>query len=262
MLSNVLQGKVALITGSTSGIGLATAQTMARCGARLVVINGRDAANGQAARDKLRAAVPAARFEFVAADMYDPAQIEALFAQVGELGGGLDIFVLSGYGGGGGSLPALFRNMTPKLSAETVAAILLSLVYCCHFAVPMLRERGGGSIVGVASDAGKVPTPGEAVHGGALAGAVMFLRTLAREVGRDGIRCNAVTPSLVRDTRNYQQVMASEYSRKLFEKAEKRAQLGLPGPQDVANLITFLSSPLAAYVTGQAVSCNGGISGA
>lgn len=262
MLSDLLQDKVALITGSTSGIGLATAETLARSGARLVVLNGRSAANGAAALARLRTAVPGARFEFVAADMYDLGQIEALFAKVGELGGGLDIFVHSGYGGGGGSLPDLFCHMSPKASAQTVAGIMLSLIYCCHFAVPMLRARGGGAIVGVASDAAKVPTPGEAVHGGALAGSVMFLRTLAREVGRDGIRINSVTPSLVKDTRNYELVMGSDYSRQLFQKIEKRAQLGLPGPQDLAHLIAFLVSPLAAHITGQVVSCNGGISGA
>jgi len=71
-----------------------------------------------------------------------------------------------------------------------------------------------------------------------------------------------VTPSLIKDTRNYDKVMDDGYSKKLFEKIEKRAQLGLPGPDDLAALITFLASPLAAHITGQAVSCNGGISGA
>lgn len=260
MFDRQFAGKVALVTGSTSGVGRATALMLAQAGCAHVVINSRNAAEGEMVRGELAAAVPQTDFHYVCADMNRLDQIEALFAATGELCGGLDVFVHSGYGGAG--KPDLFENMTPADSEAAILGIFLSLVRCCHFAIPMLRARGGGAVIGVASDAAKVPTPGEAVHGGALAGSVMFLRGLAREMGRHGIRLNAVTPSLIRDTRNYDKVMTGGYSRKLFEKIESRAQLGLPGPDDLAALITFLASPLAAHITGQVVSCNGGISGA
>lgn len=260
MFDNLFAGKVALVTGSTSGVGRATARMLAQWGCAHVVINSRNPVDGAKVREELAAEVPGTTFHYLRADMNKLDEIEAMFAETGKLCGGLDVFVHSGYGGSG--KPDLFENMTPEHSQEVIVGVFLSLVRCCHFAIPMLKARGGGAVVGVTSDAAKVPTPGEAVHGGALAGSVMFLRGLAREMGRYGIRLNAVTPSLIKETRNYDKVMADGYSKKLFEKLEKRAQLGLPGPDDLAALITFLASPLAAHITGQAVSCNGGISGA
>jgi len=260
MFDNQFAGKVGLVTGSTSGVGRATARSLAAGGCAHVVINSRNPVDGARVRDELAAEVPGTTFHYLRADMNSIEDIEALFAETGRLCGGLDVFVHSGYGAGG--KPELFEQMTPEHSRATVMGIFVSLVWCCHFAIPMLKARGGGAVIGVASDAAKVPTVGEAVHGGALAGSIMFLRGLAREMGRYGIRLNAVTPSLLRDTRNYDHVMADGYSKKLFEKIEKRAQLGLPGPNEVAALITFLASPLASHITGQAVSCNGGVSGA
>ena len=258
--SQLFAGKVALVTGSTSGIGFASARKFAQGGARAVILNGRNPETGERKRAELAALAPDCDIRFIAADMNSPADIARLFSETRAQAGGLDIFVHSGYGGG--AKPDLFANLSPDDTAQVITAVFTSLVRCCHHAVPLLREAGGGAVIGVASDAAKVPTPGEAVHGGALAANVMFLRTLAREVGRDGIRCNAVTPSLVKDTLNYDKVMADGFSRKIFEKLERRAQLGLPGPDDLAELIAFLASPLASKITGQVVSCNGGVSGA
>jgi len=260
MQQQTLAGKVALVTGSTSGVGRATALSFALEGAAVVVLNGRDPLSGERVQQELAALAPESKVHYVRADMNSRDDIERLFAQTVELGGGLDVFVHCGYGGSG--LPDLFENMAVEDLEDSISGIFTSLVCCCHYAVPILRARGGGAIVGVISDAAKVPTPGEAVHGGALAGSGMFLRGLAREVARYQIRTNAVCPSLIRDTRNYERVMEGGFARDLFKKIEKRAQLGLPGPEDLANLITFLVGPLAAHITGQMVSINGGISGA
>jgi 2-hydroxycyclohexanecarboxyl-CoA dehydrogenase len=105
-----------------------------------------------------------------------------------------------------------------------------------------------------------VTTPGESVIGAAMAGIIMFSRTLATEGKRDGIRVNCITPSIISGTATYAQVMADEFSGKLFGKAVKMAQLGVVEPQDMAELIVFLASPAAAKLSGQAISLNGGIS--
>lgn len=262
MFDNVLHGKVVLITGSTYGVGLATAEAMGRAGAKMVFINGRNVDAGNAAAETLRKKAPDTHFHFLRADMNALGDIEMLFTKVKSVGGGLDVFVHCGYGGGAAHPPDIFTSQSPANYSATVHAVLMSLIHCCHFAAPLLIERGSGSIIGIASDAAKVPTPGESVHGAALAGAVMFLRTLARELGRHKIRVNGVTPSLIRDTRNYETVMSSGFSKKLFESIEKRALLGVPGPENLAPLITFLSSEYASHITGQIVSVNGGISGA
>jgi NAD(P)-dependent dehydrogenase (short-subunit alcohol dehydrogenase family) len=90
----------------------------------------------------------------------------------------------------------------------------------------------------------------------------MFSRTLALEASRHGIRVNAITPSIVKDTSAYKRVMSSEFSQRLFAKAEAKAKLGVATPADIAPLAVFLAGPGAAKITGQAISVNGGISAA
>jgi NAD(P)-dependent dehydrogenase (short-subunit alcohol dehydrogenase family) len=123
-----------------------------------------------------------------------------------------------------------------------------------------MLAKGGGAIVSYASDAAKAPTPGESVHGGALAANVMFTKVLALELGRQNIRVNAITPSITRGARTYDAVMAGGFSKKLFEKAERKARLGAASAETVAPMAVFLVSPLASHITGQVISVNGGIS--
>jgi 2-hydroxycyclohexanecarboxyl-CoA dehydrogenase len=253
----LLAGKVALVTGSTSGIGLATAELFGRAGARVVVLNGRDEAVGQAEEQRLSALMPTTSFRFIAADYADQGQVDALFARIGSSFGGLDILVHTATGGGP---PDLFMNLDPAGWQATVEGKLISLMRCCRLAIPMMTARGGGDIVSVASDAAKLATPGESVIGAAFAGNVMFMKTLAVELARHNIRANVVTPSITRNTKTYDAVMAGEFSRKLFQKAETRARLGVPVPENIAPIIAFLASPLASHITGQVVSANGGIS--
>jgi len=253
----LLNGKVALVTGSTSGIGLATAELLGRAGARVVVLNGRDESVGQAEERRLAALMPSTAFRFIAADYADQTQVDALFARIAGSFSGLDILVHTATGGGP---PDLFMALDPAGWQETLEGKLISLMRCCRLAIPMMIARGGGAIVSVASDAAKLATPGESVIGAAFAGNVMFMKTLAVELARHSIRANVVTPSITRNTKTYDAVMAGEFSRKLFQKAEKRARLGVPVPKNVAPIIAFLASPLASHITGQVVSANGGIS--
>lgn len=253
----LLAGKVALVTGSTSGIGLATAEQLGRAGARVVVLNGRNLAAGAAEEQRLSALVPTTAFRFIAADYADQAQLDHMFGEIARSFGGLDILVHTATGGGP---PNLFMNIDPADWQHTLEGKLISLMRCCHAAIPMMMGRGGGAIVSVASDAAKLATPGEAVIGAAFAGNAMFIKTLAVELARHNIRANVVTPSITRNTKTYDSVMAGEFSRKLFQKAEKRARLGVPVPENIAPIIAFLASPLASHITGQVVSANGGIS--
>jgi gluconate 5-dehydrogenase len=115
-------------------------------------------------------------------------------------------------------------------------------------------------VINIASDAAKLPTPGEAVIGASMAGIVMFTRTLAIEGRRNGIRANVVTPSMTSGTRHFDAVMADPFCAKVFAKAEKMAALGVVTKDELAQLVVFLASPAAAKITGQAISMNGGIS--
>lgn len=256
---DLLKGKTALVTGSTAGIGGKTAEQLALAGAELVLVNGRSPESGAAAIARLTALCPETRFEFIAANYNRPDEIERMFARAGELGG-LDIFVHTCLAEGVSLRP--FTQTTPADWNAYISGIFLSLLHCCSRAIPQMLARGGGAIVSYASDAAKIATPGETISGGCLAANVMFVRTLALELGRQNIRVNAVTPSITRGTKTYDKVMASDFSRKLFEKAEKRARLGVASAEHVAPMAVFLASPLASHITGQVVSVNGGISAA
>ena len=177
--------------------------------------------------------------EFVAADVSNKESVAELIADACEhLDGPIDVLVNSA---GGDFAPALFHDSTLDDIEAIVSHWLLSTMYCCRLALPHIND--GGAIVNVASDAAKVPTPGEAVVGAAMAGIAMFSRTLAMEAKRRRIRVNVVTPSLVRDTRTFARVTAGGFSAKLFEKATRAAHLGLPEPDEVAAIIAFLGEP-------------------
>ncbi len=123
-----------------------------------------------------------------------------------------------------------------------------------------MRRAGRGAVVNIASDAAKLPTPGESVIGAAMAGIVMFTRALAVEGKRDGIRANVVTPSLTSGTAHYEKVLADPFCGRMFAKAAKQAALGVVTKDELAGLVVFLASPAAAKITGQAISMTGGIS--
>ena len=173
--------------------------------------------------------------------------------------GGLDVLVNSTTGS---YAPKLLHNT----GVEEIETILLEQIMAplltSRIVLPGLAARGGGAIVNVASDAAKVATPGETVLSAAMAGIVMFSRTLAIEAKRNGVRVKAVTPSIIEGTSTYDKVMRDEFAGKLFGKAIKLAHLGVVNAEDMADLIVFLASPQAAKISGQAISLNGGISAA
>jgi 2-hydroxycyclohexanecarboxyl-CoA dehydrogenase len=244
-----------VITGGSSGIGLAAAMRFAAEGAK-IVINGRNGERGARACEAIKGRHPSATVWFAQADVSLAEEASRLVDEAaGHFGGPIDVLVTSA---GGDFSPALFH----ETSLEHIEAItrhwLLSTLFCCRCALPKMTE--GAAIVNVASDAAKVPTPGEAVIGAAMSGIVMFTRTLAMEAKRRRVRVNAVTPSLVLNTMTHRRVTAGGFSARLFEKAAKAAHLGLPEPDDAAALIQFLASAQAEKITGQAVSVNGGIS--
>ena len=171
--------------------------------------------------------------------------------------GRIDVLV---HCGGAQVKPDFFTRIDPATYQEKIDGHFTSFVTCCRRTISMMGA--GGSIVAVASDAGKVATPAESMIGAMKAAVIMFARTLALEVSRQGIRVNVATPSIVANTKSYDRVMSSENSRRIFEKASAKARLGVSGPEGVAPLIVFLSSPCASKITGQAISVNGGISAA
>jgi NAD(P)-dependent dehydrogenase (short-subunit alcohol dehydrogenase family) len=247
----------ALVTGGTSGIGLAVAAALIAAGVKALVVNGRSEERGLAAVQHLRSLSPSATVEFVAADVTSPAGASLVRDRAVSSLASLDILVNCA---GGDHAPELFLDIE-ALEIQTIFDhYTLGAMQMAHCVLPLMMAARSGVIINVASDAGRVPTPGACLNGAAMAALIMFSRTLALEAKRSGIRVHAVTPSIVKNTRTFDRVTASGFSARLFGKAMSRASLGVVSPEDVAATIIFLASPAASRMTGQVISVNGGIS--
>ncbi len=244
-----------LVVGGTSGIGYAAARRIALDGADQIMLAGRDASRAERAASAL-AAETQADIRATVADAGSPDGADAAVAACVAAFGGIGALVSCA---GGGALPRLLKDMGAAEVARDLQDVARPVILPAAAAYRAMRGTGG-AIVTVASDAAKVPTPGEAAIGAGMAAIAMFTRTLAIEGKRDGVRANCVTPSIVRGTALYDTLMADPFSARLFGKAEAAAVLGVPEPEDLASTIAFLTSPAASKVTGQVVSVNGGIS--
>jgi 2-hydroxycyclohexanecarboxyl-CoA dehydrogenase len=245
-----------VITGGTSGIGLAGARAFAAAGVPRLVLIGRNAERGRAAVAAIDAE---AQVEFISADGNDPEQAARAVARAQDLAGPIDVLVNAT---AGPYLPRLLIDTPLQDVPAIVAQQVLAPLLMTRAVLPAMQAQRGGCIINIASDAAKLATPGEALIGAAMAAIVMFSRTVAMEAKRDGVRVNAITPSLVEGTAVSERLFQDEFSSRLFGKAASRASLGVSTPEDQAALLVFLASPAAAKLTGQAISLNGGISAA
>jgi NAD(P)-dependent dehydrogenase (short-subunit alcohol dehydrogenase family) len=248
-----------VIAGGTSGVGLASAHSFLDAGVRRLAVLARNEERGRHAREQLEKRCPEAQVEFIAVDATDVPQVDAAIQRARVALGTVDVLVSSvttSY------RPQLLHRIPPEEIAGVLLGQALPPMLLTRAVLPLMREQGGGSIVTIASDAAKVATPGESVLGAAMAAIVMFTRVTAIEAKRNGIRVNAVTPSLIAGTPTAENVLRDGFSRKLFEKAAEQAHLGVAEPDDLAALIVFLGGPGSSRLTGQAISVNGGISAA
>lgn len=257
MTSLNLEDMRVLIVGGTSGVGLATARQLAEAGTRRFALVGRNRERGDAARQAVLAVAPDATVTFIAGDAGRYCEAERVVAATEAALGGIDLLVNST---STGYCPDLFFRTPPEDMATLLGELVNAPMNMCRAVIDRMRASKRGVIVNIASDAAKVPTPGETIVGAAMAAIVMFSRTLALEAKRDGIRVHALTPSLIAGTATAQNVTQSGFSAKLFASAAAQAHLGVAEPDDIAATIVFLASPGAARMTGQVISINGGIS--
>ncbi|WP_186393868.1 MULTISPECIES: SDR family NAD(P)-dependent oxidoreductase [unclassified Pannonibacter] len=246
----------AFVLGGTSGIGLAVARSLQDKGVRQIMLAARSSERGKAAIEALRGP---AEIQFFSCDAMDATSVSNGVAAAEAAFGAVDIAVSATTAE---SMLALVGNMGMRDIELGLTGIALPPMHLAKAVLAGMKSRGGGVIISIASDAAKVPTPGEAVIGAAMAAITMFSRTLAMEAKRDGIRVNVVTPSLVTGTGSEQRILASPFAARVFAKAAEKAALGLPDAAEIAELVTYLASPATARLTGQVVSLNGGISAA
>jgi NAD(P)-dependent dehydrogenase (short-subunit alcohol dehydrogenase family) len=238
-----------LVTGSTSGIGRATARRLAGDGAR-VVVTGRTAERVDATVRELGGDARG-----VVADLFTADGTATVVNALDSL----DAVVLSH---GGDQVPGIFRQSDPAGFGHLAEAMFLTNARLLHGLLPLLAaglgRQEGATVVLVTSDAGRAPTVGEVMIGALAAANLMFVRTLAREAARDRVRVHAVSVSLTEETETHDRVMrASDFSRRLFEKAAARMPYGPVRAADVAEEIVHLLGTTAT--TGQIVPVNGGL---
>ncbi|MCB1397865.1 MAG: SDR family oxidoreductase, partial [Rhodobacteraceae bacterium] len=169
--------------------------------------------------------------------------------------GGIDVLMACG---AGDPQPRLLRDIPLEALMGDVTGSLAPVIVPLRAVLPVMAP--GGSVICVASDAGKLATPGETAIGAAMAAIIQFARAAAIEVKRQGIRVNCLTPSIVEGTPLHDRLMADAFAGKLFGKAKTMAHLGVATPEDLAALAVFLASDESARMTGQAISVTGGIS--
>jgi acetoacetyl-CoA reductase len=242
-----LLGRVAVVTGSSRGIGSSIARELAVAGAHVVVnyLRGAEAAAGIVAQ--IEAAGGAADAD--AADVSQPDEVRFFFERVKSKYGRLDVLVNNA----GILRDRTFKKMTLEDWHQVVDTNLTSVMNTCHYAVPMLLERGWGRIINISSFVGQMGNFGQANYSAAKAGMIGFTKTLAIELAHYGITVNAVCPGFV-DTEMWRSVPESIQA-KILERVPMHRTAR---PEEIARGVRFLAVE-GDYITGQSLNINGGV---
>ena len=259
--SGSLAGRVAVVTGAAQGLGLATAQELARCSATVVIadVQGTEA---QAAAEELRGQGLLA--EAAEVDIADSTAVTTLFQSVAETHRRLDILVNNA---GVGQTVSPIVELSDEEWRRVLQITLTGTFYCCRAAGRIMQRQGSGCIVNIASINGQNPAALVAAYNCAKAGVISLTRTLALELAAYGVRVNAVSPGPVYTEFN-KSVMAQRCrileisEEQMIERIRSSIPMGRWGdPQDIAATVAFLCSPAASWITGENLRVSGGLEG-
>ena len=256
-----LKDKRALVTSSSRGLGYAAAWLLAKEGCN-VAINGRDEKKIKATADKLQLETGAnAQVIGLAGDVSDAIVPEKLIQQTVEAFGGLDILITNAGGPTSGSIDALDDTAWEK----GINLCLMSHVRLIKAALPHLRKSDSASVLTVTSYSVKQPIPNLLISNSVRAATVGLTKSLALELGKEGIRLNSILPGWTETERvtEIMNVRAKANSSSVEEETRKQiadSALGRIGqPEEFANAAVFLVSPAASYITGVMLNVDGGI---
>lgn len=254
-----LKNKVAIVGGASKGLGRACAEVLAEEGVRLVVCS-RTQADLEKAAQEIRGKTKA-EVLVVAGDLEKHQTIQALIAAAVKQFGRLDVLVNNS----GGPPLAKSHNATEEQWATAVQRSLLYFARMSREAVPHLKRQGGGRIINILASTVYQPIANLALSGATRMGVVAFAKSLADEVGRDGILVNNVCPGsllserMLGNVRSRALELGISVEEALVERAKETAIGRIGEPRELANLVAFLASGKSSYITGTTIRVDGGL---
>jgi 3-oxoacyl-[acyl-carrier protein] reductase len=245
MSQHELEGKVAVVTGGSRGIGRAIAEALAAAGARVAVV-ARDAARADAAAREL----PGEGHAGFPCDVADPAAVNAALVLIEEKVGPVDILVNNA----GITRDNLLMRMKDEEFDEVIATNLKGAFNFTRAVSRGMMKRRDGAILNITSVVGLLGNAGQANYAASKAGLVGLTKSVARELASRNVRCNAIAPGFITTD------MTGELNEKQIEELRSRIPMGALGnPVDVAAAARFLVGPSARYITGQVLAVDGGM---
>lgn len=251
-----LTDSVAVVTGSTAGIGRTIAIELADQNAR-VIVNWRSDDRCTEVVEAILAEGGTAEYQSMDINDYD--EVQRGMASIVDRHGKIDIFVPNG-AAAAGPVPTFFEETDPKDFLDFAENTLVNRLYCIKATLEGLKAADDARVVNISADAGRIPTPGEIGPGTAAAGLMMGTKILASELGRWGIAVNTVSLSVVDGTPAYKWAIEESPIASVLEEASERQDFEVRS-EDVAEVVAFLAgADCARAITGQLVSFNGGLS--
>jgi len=258
-----LKGKSVIVTGGGSNIGRAIVLAFAGEGAHITIGDIDTVQAGKTA--DFANQLGAASVQVVKTDVTDLGQVQAMFKAAIDKHGTVDVLVNNV----GWDNLMFFTQTTPEFWRKVIDINYVGVLNCTKTALDLMVKKNGGAIVSISSDASRQGEPREAVYGGVKAAVNSFMKTIAKENGRYGIRCNVVCPGVTIPSTTEEVGGSSMWTNadamftpEQLEKVTKSLPLRKVGrPQDIANAVVFMASnKVAGHITGQVLSVSGGYS--